>query len=278
MPTSPTATGTSSWWPSSTTPTVGGPTATTPNISGSSPTASVPSWPNGPRCNHWAMAAPADGRYSVAFPKRWWYPACPSGDVTRRPIPITLMDTPLVLFRDGDGRAHALLDRCPHRNAPLSLGRVESDGSLACGYHGWRFNGQGDCVAIPGLAGLAGVPTAPSSPRNAIGHATVERDGFVWVWGEPAAAGVPTREPFALPPFTGPGTGEAVFSCALDCTLHAALENSRDVPHTAFLHGGIFRGGSAPTEITAVRRELPDGLEVQFIGEPVGFGPVRRRR
>ena len=62
----------------------------------------------------------------VTFPQQWWYPACMAHDLGRSPQAITLMDIPLVLFRDGAGAAHALLDRCPHRNVPLSLGRVHA--------------------------------------------------------------------------------------------------------------------------------------------------------
>ena len=207
-----------------------------------------------------------DGRYSVAFPKRWWYPASPSSALKHKPIGITLMDRPIALFRDADGTAHALLDRCAHRNVPLSLGRVHDDGCLECAYHGWRFDGAGECRAIPGLAepvGNRGVDTWP----------TRERDGFVWVWGDPASA--PDREPFALPVLDHPW-GEAVFRYDLDCTVHAAAENALDVPHTAFLHRGIFRGGE-PRELTAVRRELADGVEVQYLGEPVGLGRLRGR-
>jgi phenylpropionate dioxygenase-like ring-hydroxylating dioxygenase large terminal subunit len=58
---------------------------------------------------------------------------------------------PLVLFRS-QGRAAALLDRCPHRNVPLSLGRVLADGRLECAYHGWQFDYEGVCRKIPGLA------------------------------------------------------------------------------------------------------------------------------
>ena len=56
--------------------------------------------------------------------------------------------------------------------------------------------------------------------------------------------------------------------------MHAALENALDVPHTAFLHRGIFRGGK-PRPITAVRRPVDNGVEVQYLGEPVGMGPIR---
>jgi phenylpropionate dioxygenase-like ring-hydroxylating dioxygenase large terminal subunit len=209
------------------------------------------------------------GRHSVAFPRAWWYPACRSSDLGARPVAVTLMDRPLVVFRDAGGAPAALLDRCPHRNYPLSLGRVTGAGTLECGYHGWRFDGGGDCVCVPGLA--AG-PAAPSGSRRVATHAATESEGMVWVWGEPDRA--PTRSPFALPVVDGPGSGEVVFRRDLDGTMHAAVENALDVPHTAFLHRGIFRGGEA-RPITAVRRSLDDGVEVRYEGEPVGMGPVR---
>lgn len=211
------------------------------------------------------------GRYSVAFPKQWWYPACRSSELGRRPIPVTLMDTPLAVFRDGNDGVGVLLDRCAHRNYPLSLGRVTDEGNLECGYHGWRFDACGACVRVPGLLEDR---TAASSTRQVASHPALERDGVVWVWGDPDSA--PSRDPFALPAFEGPGTGETVFRYDLDCTMHAALENALDVPHTAFLHRGIFRG-SNPKPITAVRRDLDGGVEAQYLGEPVGMGPIRPR-
>ncbi len=211
-----------------------------------------------------------DGRYSVAFPRRHWYPAAPSGDLRREPLAIELMETPLVLFRDRAGTAHALIDRCPHRNVPLSEGTVRK-GELQCGYHGWRFDGTGTCTAVPGLE------ADPASPNRRVGtHAVAESDGFVWVWGEPDVE--PSSKPLALPRFTrdrhARRIGRTMFVRDIDSTMHAAIENALDVPHTAFLHGGIFRGKAEPREITAVRRELPDGVEVQYLGEPIGFGPL----
>jgi phenylpropionate dioxygenase-like ring-hydroxylating dioxygenase large terminal subunit len=211
-------------------------------------------------------------RWSVAFPAQWWYPACPSGALGRRPLSLALMDTPLALFRDRDGVPHALVDRCPHRNVALSRGRVAGDGSLQCAYHGWRFAGDGTCVAVPGLCEGA---EAAAPARRAASHPVREQDGFVWVWGAPGELPPLAGGPFGLPRVGhGAGAGEAVFSYDLDCTLHAALENALDVPHTAFLHAGIFRGGDA-REVTAIRSEVPGGIEVEYVGEPVGLGRFR---
>jgi phenylpropionate dioxygenase-like ring-hydroxylating dioxygenase large terminal subunit len=210
------------------------------------------------------------GSYSVAFPRRWWYPVARSSELRRRPLAVTLMETPLVVYRGAGGAPAVLVDRCAHRNYPLSLGRVGGDGALECGYHGWCYDGGGQCVRVPGLRGAA----TRADTRRVASHAVVEQDGIVWAWGEPDAE--PTGRPFALPRLDGRGAGEVVLRRDLGCTLHAALENALDVPHTAFLHRGLFRGGT-PRPITAVRRPLPDGVEVQYLGEPVGMGPIRLR-
>lgn len=207
------------------------------------------------------------GPHSVAFPRRWWYPLARSSELGRRPLAATLMGTPLVAFRGADGRPGVVLDRCAHRNYPLSLGRVGGDGLLECGYHGWSYDAGGQCRRVPGL--LHG---RTQSTWHVPCYAAVESDGFVWVWGEPDAE--PRRPPFALPTMTGPGAGESVFRCDLDATLRSTLENALDVPHTAFLHRGLFRG-STPRTITAVRRPIENGVEVQYLGEPVGMGPIR---
>lgn len=67
-----------------------------------------------------------------------------------KPVAVTIDDTHLVLFRDGNGQAAALADRCAHRGAPLSQGRV-CDGALECPNHGWRYGADGRVVEIPAL-------------------------------------------------------------------------------------------------------------------------------
>ena len=123
---------------------------------------------------------------------------------------------------------------------------------------------------------------ATATARNVSWHHATERDGFVYVWAE--AGGTPTREPFAMPDLINSvhatkkrkkwQTGQVVFPVDLDATLHAALENTLDVPHTAFLHKGIFRGKRLK-ELHAVRKDFEGGVEVEFLGEPVGLGPIQ---
>ncbi|WP_063902300.1 Rieske 2Fe-2S domain-containing protein [Burkholderia ubonensis] len=133
----------------------------------------------------------------VAFPSdsaARWLPLALSEQVSGKALlGVMCMGQPLVLFRDAAGTARAMEDRCAHRRAPLSLGRVTPDGRLQCGYHGWTYDGAtGACVEIPNLSRDERVP----AHYEARAYETLERDGYVW--GR-ATRGVDTREPAAVP-------------------------------------------------------------------------------
>jgi nitrite reductase/ring-hydroxylating ferredoxin subunit len=211
------------------------------------------------------------GHLSVARVPDGWYVACRASDLGEKPLATTVLGTPLALFRGAGGRPGAVLDRCPHRNFPLSQGRVLASGALECAYHGWQFDGRGACAAVPGLIGEA----ADAKARRVPAFATREAQGFVWVWGRADAE--PKGEPFHIPCLDDPRYVAVQRTFDFECTLHAALENALDVPHTAFLHRGRFRGG-APSELEAVRRRLPGGgLEVEYLGERRRPGEAKPR-
>jgi phenylpropionate dioxygenase-like ring-hydroxylating dioxygenase large terminal subunit len=207
------------------------------------------------------------GHISVARLADFWYVALEQRELRGRPVKRTILGTPLVLFRDRDGGAAALLDRCPHRNVPLSLGRIHDDGNLECRYHGWRFDGTGQCRAIPGLCG-----DRPGRAHDATAYPVLERDGFVWVYMNPEAE-APRGEPFPFERRAGYTTVRG--SLDVEGTLHATLENILDVPHTAYLHRGLFRK-QATTEIEAIVRRGPDRVEAEFLGEPRPPGVAAR--
>jgi len=207
------------------------------------------------------MAPPVDdGHVSVARLSGYWYIGCESDALDKAPMALELLGTPLVLFRDDQGVASALLDRCPHRNVPLSLGQVLPTGRLECSYHGWQFDRSGQCMEVPGLCTdrLVEGRRAPSYP-------VVEQDGFVWIYATPDAR--PTTRPFPLPHSSAAGYTTVTRMVEVEGTVHAAAENALDVPHTAYLHRGLFRGGKK-NEIRAMVRRWHDRVECEYIGEP----------
>lgn len=95
-----------------------------------------------------------------------WHPLCPSHFVTDRPVSLYRLGLKLVLWRDSQGEICVQDDHCPHRGAPLSLGRHLGD-RLACAYHGLEVGPDGKVLAVPGspgcrLEGRAAVKTYPS--------------------------------------------------------------------------------------------------------------------
>ena len=82
--------------------------------------------------------------------RRYWHPVSVAAELTdKAPTKcVRVLGEDLVLFRDKGGNVGLVADRCPHRGASLSYGRVEKRG-IACAYHGWLFNTKGDCLETP---------------------------------------------------------------------------------------------------------------------------------
>ena len=91
------------------------------------------------------------------------------------------------------------------------------------------------------------------------------------VWAEPDTE--PRGEPVRIPFVDDPDYVAIHREYRFEATLHAALENALDVPHTSFVHRGDFRGKAPRNEVEAVRRRIPDGIEVEYRGEPPLSGP-----
>src|SRR4051794_15775758 len=120
----------------------------------------------------------------------FWYIAAECRLLKRRPLASVILGESVVVFRDDEGQVGALEDRCAHRNAPLSAGRVTNN-CIECPYHGWRYDALGSCTHIPSLGEGVKLPrhTVRSYPAQ-------EQDGYVWVYmGE----GKPTTTPFEFP-------------------------------------------------------------------------------
>jgi phenylpropionate dioxygenase-like ring-hydroxylating dioxygenase large terminal subunit len=213
----------------------------------------------------------ADGeerRASIARVTRAWYVLCEAKDLGAEPLGRKLHGRALVLFRDAEGRASTLLDRCAHRNVPLSLGRMTDERHVECPYHGWQYDREGNCRRIPGLCGK------PELPRRAVpSFATREQDGFVWAWATPDVE--PESEPFALPSL-GERYTTVRRAVEVEATLHATAENALDVPHTAFLHKGLFRGAGERNVVRAVLTRSADRVVVEYQGEPRPAGLAGR--
>ncbi|NBF00895.1 Rieske 2Fe-2S domain-containing protein [Pseudomonas sp. Fl5BN2] len=194
-----------------------------------------------------------------------WWPVALSRQLQRQPLACTLHGVPLVLFRDAEGAPSVLPDRCPHRFAPLSAGRVR-DGQIQCPYHGWRFDPQGRCTHLPGQE-----QQRCSQPLLQPLH-SCEAQGLVWA---SLAA-----EPPSTPPVAAAEQAQALdvfwISDRVRCTLQDAAENFLDGFHTHFVHAGWIRHDRQRQRIRAWVHQLEDGVEAQYSEEGTQSGLISR--
>lgn len=172
--------------------------------------------------------------------RNYWYAAARSEEVTEdAPFARTMLGEPIVLFRGTGGAIAALEDRCPHRKAPLSLGRI-SNGDIQCNYHGARFDGNGICSLIPSQEGKL-IPGFAARP-----YPTAEAHGMIFVW-----IGDAEKADLALVPDMGDygpdaGTGVVGGYMYIKANYLLLVDNLLDLTHIAYLHQNTL--GATGTE------------------------------
>ena len=168
----------------------------------------------------------------MKFLRNTWYVAMWAGDLKRGELVArTICDQPVVIFRRPDGHPAAIVDRCAHRFAPLSRGRL-CDDQIECPYHGLRYDQNGTCVENP---------HGRISPALHIASFPVEeRHSLVWVWlGEKPA------DPLLIPDFShldvgAPGIVSKRDQMLLDVDYRLMVDNLLDLSHVNFLHDGLL--------------------------------------
>lgn len=157
---------------------------------------------------------------STPDPLRFFHPVMPARSLGEKPARVTIADSRYALWRDRRGRACAVRDACPHRAAPLSMGKVLDDGRLACRYHGWSFDGEGG-------------GHCPSQPRLKVlttACQVVERHGYLWL----ARRDTPIE---ALPAQGWDGYRLAgAFATPMQAPLHIMLDNFTEDEHFPYVH------------------------------------------
>lgn len=169
----------------------------------------------------------------MAFIRNAWYLACWSGDIQpgvmfkRR-----LLDEAIVFYRKADGSPVALLDRCPHRFVPLSMGSLKQD-NIMCQYHGLTFDCTGKCVDNP--HGDGKIPAA----AKVRAYPLAESQGMVWIW-----MGSGEADHSKLPQYDALQQGEGFTTSRgylhIEANYELMGENLLDLSHITYLHDGYL--------------------------------------
>jgi vanillate O-demethylase monooxygenase subunit len=198
------------------------------------------------------------------YPLNCWWVAASAEEVTRKPLCRWLLEQRVVLYRTEEGAAVALEDRCAHRWAPLSQGKLIGD-EIACPYHGFRYDTRGSCTHIPTQSQLPSRLKVRSYPVR-------EQGSLVWIWmGDPTSA-----DPALLPDipwFTDPAYAQIRGYTEVNCNYMVIQENVLDLTHVAYLHADVQYEGwqGALPDVKATDRTVTFTLKVS----DVSLAPVQ---
>ena len=168
------------------------------------------------------------------FIRNAWYVAAWGDEIGTTPLARRICNEPVVLYRDQQNRAAALLDMCCHRGAPLHIGKVVERG-LECGYHGLIFDRSGACVHVPGQDHILERTRVRSFP-------VVEQDAFIWIWmGDPAKAdpGQIVRWPYHNDAVNWPHKHTMY---PIKAAAMLMVDNLMDLTHLGYVHVSTIGG------------------------------------
>ncbi len=181
------------------------------------------------------------GRYMRMF----WQPVHRAEDLARgRVVPIRIMGEEFTLYRGEGGAPHLVAFRCAHRGAQLSAGSVEED-SIRCFYHGWKYDGSGQCVEQPGE------DESFTSKVRIRSYPTQEYLGLIFAYlGEGEAP--PLRR---YPSLEGPGVLEVYTPEYWPCNYFNRIDNACDAAHVTFTHRESRRAVDQRNDLPEVAAE-----------------------
>lgn len=199
------------------------------------------------------------------FLRNAWYTAIWSKDLSDQPIGRTIIGDEVVLYRGAGGKAAALEDRCCHRAAPLSRGKIVGD-TLQCGYHGLKFDAGGRCVEVP---------VQPTVPPGACVRAypVAEKWNVVWIWmGDPAKADE-AKIP-SLPWLDSPEWKVTPGYMHIDAAGQLLVDNLLDFSHVSYLHPKTLAGDPREATTPVKTERSPEGIRVgrwmrDFVSPPL---------
>jgi 5,5'-dehydrodivanillate O-demethylase len=164
--------------------------------------------------------------------RRYWHPVAMTEKMRDRwTMPVRILGENLVLFRDRSGKLGLIGESCPHRRASLAYGIPSEDG-IRCPYHGWKFDGTGQCVEQPNE------PEGSSFKEKirTVGYPVEDFGGLIWGYLGPLPAPlIPRLDGFAVEPAI-----RTVSVTRIECNWLQIMENSVDPVHTEWLHGKFY--------------------------------------
>ena len=203
----------------------------------------------------------------------FWYPLAKSDTVVDRPCPVRGLGQDFVVFRDTSGEAHCLTNVCVHRGGSLAHGLVKGD-CVECPYHGWQYDGQGQCMRMPAMGPDAKIPNRAKVDA----YPTEEKYGMIFAF----LGDLPEEERPPLQTISewgDKGWRGTWVSWEWHANFERAVENSLDPAHNEFVHPthgyqGERKDYQVP-DITVLERDWGTGFSVVIKAPPIKTGALK---
>ena len=211
--------------------------------------------------------------------RRYWHPVAAVAELNQNPVKaVKILGESLVVYRDRQGRYGLIDDTCPHRRISLVYGIPENEG-LRCPYHGWMFDGSGQCLEMPAESPESTFP----SRVKITGYPAEEMGGLIFAYLGPLPAPLlPRWDLFAMD-----NIARDIGWTVIPCNWMQAMENSLDPTHAEWLHGKYFdyewdRLGRAGQPMPGRGRRTASASNTGATHKKIGFdvfehGIIKRR-
>lgn len=187
--------------------------------------------------------------------KNTWYIAGWASEVTADALlSRTYLNTPVILYRDSAGKAVAMEDRCCHRHAPLSKGRLEGE-NVRCMYHGLMFAPNGQCIEIPGETKVADHLKVSAFPL-------VEKDKLLWIWMGDANLADPDNI-IDCPFLDSPEWRYKEGSLHYKSNYKLIVDNLLDFSHLSYVHENSI-GSSQSAQLRPEIKRTDTGVRINY--------------
>lgn len=175
--------------------------------------------------------------YPLPIPFGWFVVGFSSDLKIGEVKPISYFDKEQVMFRTETGAVQVLDAYCPHLGAHLGHGGKVQGESIACPFHGWQFNGGGQCTSVPYAKNMP--PKVGGGKQALYAYPTVERNQMIWAWYHPERI-APTYEVEAIPEFEAADWHLAeTKDWTINVSIQEASENGSDAAHFVYVHGTV---------------------------------------
>src|SRR5258708_4974073 len=203
---------------------------------------------------------------SGTYLRNAWYVAAWSDDLgEEKLLSRTILKEPVVLYRKADGHVAALQDRCPHRFAPLHMGKVVGGDRIQCPYHGLEFDASGACALNPHGQNIPSRLRVRSFP-------VTEKHKAIWIWMGERAPDLSKVPDFSVLDNVPEAYATKRDRITIKANYELIIDNLLDLSHTCFLHEGILGNADTVDADISVEQDGDDVVVARYAGNAAAPG------